>query len=179
MCFNYKALPGPCTVQATVMDLRPLKINFTLCDPMGHVSDFKLIRAYATIDLSLKALKMYDFYSSSYFFGVGLEQLQKLTSVEVHQWGRVAPCLMLLFYRLALFNYHTEAIAVSAWENKISWLWNRMEQVMKAQTFSVKWKSLLSDWVGEKALLFSNTSVALEDVLHTRLITHKCYFLSF
>ena len=37
-----------------------------------------------------------------------------------------APCSMLYFNKLALFNYHTEAIAVSlsAWENRISWLWN-------------------------------------------------------
>ena len=59
---------------------------------MGHESDIKLIRTYATIDLSPKALKMYDFYSSSYVFGVGLEQLQKFTSVEVHQWGCVRVC---------------------------------------------------------------------------------------
>ena len=64
---------------------------------------------------------MYDFYNSSSFFGVGLEQLQQLNQRWSSPMGlctcvwllHFAPCLMLLFYKLALFNYHTEAIAVS------------------------------------------------------------------
>jgi hypothetical protein len=43
--------------QAAVMGSHPRKINLISCDPLGHVSDIKLIRTDTTLDLSQKAEK--------------------------------------------------------------------------------------------------------------------------
>ncbi|KAG6665534.1 hypothetical protein CIPAW_02G167700 [Carya illinoinensis] len=55
------------------MGLPPQKINLISCDPMGHVSDIKLIRTDTTLDLSQKAEKgmlcfflQFRFYNSAF-----------------------------------------------------------------------------------------------------------------
>jgi len=43
--------------QATEMASPPQKSNLISCDPLGHISDIKLIRTDTTLDLSQKAEK--------------------------------------------------------------------------------------------------------------------------
>ncbi|KAG6664520.1 hypothetical protein CIPAW_02G098700 [Carya illinoinensis] len=47
------------------MGTPPKKINLISCDPMGHVSDIKLIRTDTTLDLSQKAEKGMSFLSNN------------------------------------------------------------------------------------------------------------------
>jgi hypothetical protein len=97
--------------QATVAGLPPQEINLISCDPMGHISDIKLIRTDTTLDLSQKAEKgmhcsmsPFLFYSQSslpaslYSFGVGLKasghRFQRPTCTRLgHQtiWFRGIP----------------------------------------------------------------------------------------
>jgi len=84
--------------QATVAGLPPQEINLISCDPMGHISDIKLIRTDTTLDLSQKAEKgmlclmsPFFFYkpvftsSCSFPFGVGQQKTKHVRSCT--SWG--------------------------------------------------------------------------------------------
>ena len=50
------------------MGLPPQEINLISCDPMGHISDIKLIRTDTTLDLSQKAEKGMSCLESLFLF---------------------------------------------------------------------------------------------------------------
>ncbi|KAL4595385.1 hypothetical protein ACB092_12G087800 [Castanea dentata] len=54
--------------QAIVVGSPPQEINLISCDPMGHISDIKLIRTDTTLDLSQKAEKGMIWLAPSFCF---------------------------------------------------------------------------------------------------------------
>ena len=121
---------GP-QLQATVVGLPPQEINLISCDPMGHISDIKLIRTDTTLDLSQKAEKGMSCLESLFLFYISAFT-PRFSHSSVWDYRNFHCCRAI---PNVTFHQYREQKPLSAWSSWHLWLSTTKKQRLKSRFF--------------------------------------------